>query len=130
MECHPGKVHTKFQHPTICSFSPLTIGASHRVGGAGRWGRLIVGVGRSPCLPGEGGDNDPRSCLGSLSVVSAKTPIQPFTTPSVHLELISSNYFLLTKKENGLMVPQNHHLKQPNQPNKLHLAQYMLRGFE
>ena len=32
------------------------------------------------CLPGEGGDNDPRSCLGSLSVVSAKTPISFFTT--------------------------------------------------
>ena len=45
------------------------------MGTVGRWGRPVA-------LPARrGGDNDPRSCLGSLSVMSAKTPIHPFNTP-------------------------------------------------
>ena len=39
------------------------------------WGRPVA-------LPARrGGDNDPRSCLGSLSVMSAKTPIHLVSVP-------------------------------------------------
>ena len=48
--------------------------------------RAVGPVGR-PARPGEGGDNDPRSCLGSLSVVSAKTPTNRPSTLCVRLEL-------------------------------------------
>ena len=70
---------------------PPHVGASHRVVGRDDGAVRAVGPVGRPARPGEGGDNDPRSCLGSLSVVSAKTPTNRPSTLCVRLELQSTN---------------------------------------